>query len=207
MCQTKSFPLCLLQILVVLGLVLFFLWLSLHPKQPTYAIVRFSVPTTENGNTTCQVNQGGGKNGTISFGLEIRNPNPHSVIYYSDTLLTFYYGKDIFGQKTIPSFDQRGEKTKQMFNENAEARVWKKLVSAISNAPAEVMVTVETRIRNRMWGHLNKHEEIYLQGKIPIGMDGKISGKKKMIRLHQASKKRSKVAWQVWLQQSKNIWL
>lgn len=207
MCQTKSFPLWLLQILVVLGLILFFLWLSLHPKQPTYAIVRFSVPTTENGNTTCQVKQGGGKNGTISFGLEIRNPNPHSVIYYSDTLLTFYYGKDIVGQKTITSFDQRGEKKKQMFNVNAEARVWKKLVSAISNAPAEVMVTVVTRIRNRMWGHLSKHEEIYLQGKIPIGMDGKISGKKKMIRLHQASKKRSKVTWQVWLQQSKNIWL
>lgn len=161
MSQTKSFTLWLLQIVVALGLLIFFLWLLLHPKQPTYAIIQFSVPTTDNRNTTCAVNPHGGENGTISFGLQIQNTIPRSLIYYGNTLLKFYSEKDIVAKKTMPSFYQRSERTSQIFDHvNAEAQVWKKLVS---NARAEL---------------------------IPVRTDGKISGKKKKkIRLHQTLKK------------------
>lgn len=163
MSHTKSFTLWLLQIVVALGLLIFCLWLLLQPKQPTYTIIRFSVPTTDNRNTTCVVNPHGGENGTISFGLQIQNTIPHSLIYYGDTLLKFYYERDIVGKKTIPSFYQRSGRTNQIFDHvNAKAEVWKKLVGAISNATAEL---------------------------IQVGTDGKISGKKKKIRLHQTLKK------------------
>lgn len=180
MCDTKRFSLWVLQIVGLLGLLVFLLWLSLCPKQPTYTIINFSLPTSP-------VNQGG-DNSTISFELEIRNPNKDSSIYYGDTLLTFFYGEDTLGQKTIPSFHQKKDSTTQMFDHvDADPHVRKKLLGVISKATAELKVAVVTKIRYRMWGRKSKHHGINLHGRLPIGSDGKISGKKKKIRLRHKS--------------------
>ncbi|PSS10342.1 hypothetical protein CEY00_Acc17435 [Actinidia chinensis var. chinensis] len=182
MCETKSFTLWLLQIVLLLGFIVFFLWLSMRPRQPTYTIVQFSLPTSPVGHGT--------QNGTASFELEVENPNKDSGIYYDDTWLTFYYGKETLGQKTILSSYQKKDSRNQIFDHlNVDSRVWKKLIGAISNATAELKVAVLTKIRYRMWGHTSKHQGINLHGKIPIGSDGKIAGKKKKIKLHYNSKK------------------
>ena len=188
MCQPKSFTLWILQIVALLGLLVFFVWLSLLPIPPTYTIVQFSVPTPNNSNTTSTVNQGG-QNGTALFELDIDNRNKDSGIYYDDTLLTIYYGQDTLGQKTISSFYQKKGKSTQIFDHmNVDAHVWKKLINIISNSTAELKVSVVTKIRYRSWW-TSKHQGINLHGKLPIGSDGNISGKKKKIKLHQNSKK------------------
>lgn len=191
MCNPKSFTLGVLQIVGLTGILVLVLWLSLRPKQPAYTIMEFSVPTSP-------VIQGG-DNRTASFELEIQNPNQNSGIHFDDTLLTFFYGEDTLGQKTIPSFYQKKDSSSQIFDHvDADSRVWKKLVRVISNATAELKVAVATRIRYRTWGLTSKHKRINLHGKLPIGSDGKISGKKKKkIKLNQNSKKWRKKGYNV----------
>ncbi|XP_057497726.1 protein NDR1-like [Actinidia eriantha] len=189
MSETKRFTLWLLLIVLLLGFIVFFVWLSMRPRPPTYTIVQFSLPTPDYGNSASPVDQGA-QNGMVSFELEVENPNKDSGIYYDDTGLTFYYGQETLGQKTILSSYQKKNSRNQIIDHlNIDSRVWNKLIGAISNATAELKVAVLTKIRYRMWGHTSKHQGINLHGKIPIGSDGKISGKKKKIKLHYNSKK------------------
>ncbi|THG06652.1 protein NDR1-like [Camellia sinensis] len=192
MCETRSFTFWLFQVVVLFGLLIFFLWLSLHPRQPTYTIVQFSIPNPNNTNTNSTANEDS-QSGTVLFELEIENPNQDSNIYHDDTFLTFYYSEEALGQKTISSFHQKKGTTSQIFDHvNTDAQVWKKLLNAVWNATAELKVTVVSKIRYRMWGLTSKHHGINLQGNLPIGSDGKISGKKKKIKLGHNSKKSTK---------------
>ncbi|XP_059661720.1 protein NDR1-like [Cornus florida] len=189
MCESKSFTLWLLQVVVLLGLLAFFLWLMLHPKAPTYTIVGFSVPVPNNGSNTTTAGQGYDQNGSLTFYLEIKNPNKDSSVYYDDILLTFYYNQDTVGERTLPSFHQDKDKTSQFIDKvDANARVWKTLGKAIANKTAEVKVDLVTKFRYNMWGRTSKHHGMNLQGRVPIGSDGKISGKKK-IKLRKGFKK------------------
>ncbi|CAK9146808.1 unnamed protein product [Ilex paraguariensis] len=184
MCETKNFLLWLLQFVALLGLLAFILWLTLRPKDPSYTIVDFSVPVPDNGSG--QDNQ----NGSLSYTLEIVNPNRDSDINYNDIFLLFYYNQDTIGEKTITHFHQGKDKTTQIMDHvNANARVWKALVNAISNKTGDLKVGLMTKIRYRTWGIKSKHHGMNLQGRVPIGSDGKISGKKKKIKLRNASKK------------------
>ncbi|KAK9267891.1 hypothetical protein L1049_010328 [Liquidambar formosana] len=184
MCDSKNFYVWLLQVFALLGLLAFLLWLTLRPKNPTYTIVDFSAPTSNQSNNTSS------ENGAISYVLEIQNPNKDSGIYYNDILLTFYYGQDSVGEKTIPSFYQGKHKTRQLSDHfDANARVWKALRSTILNATAELKVGLVTKIRYKMWGRKSKRHGMNLQGQIRIGSDGKISGKNKKIKLKHTSKR------------------
>ncbi|GMP75340.1 hypothetical protein CsSME_00032469 [Camellia sinensis var. sinensis] len=58
MCETRSFTFWLFQVVVLFGLLIFFLWLSLHPRQPTYTIVQFSIPNPNNTNTNSNGKRG-----------------------------------------------------------------------------------------------------------------------------------------------------
>ncbi|KAK2977262.1 hypothetical protein RJ640_005524 [Escallonia rubra] len=192
MCEPRSFKLWLLQFFVLLGLLAFFLWLGLRPKNPRYAIVDFSVQVP-NSNATTGVNQG--QNGTISFNLEIQNPNKDSSIYYEDILLTLFYNEDSVGQKMIPRFHQGKDKTTHIVDQmDASARVRNTLLINMSNKTAELKASLATRIQYQTWGVKSKHHQMNMQGFVKIGSDGKISGKKK-IKLHRVSgKSRMKLA-------------
>jgi hypothetical protein len=184
MCEAKNFYIWLLQVLALLGILALCLWLILRPKAPNYTIVDVTIPQSSLANSE-------GQNGTIFYDLEIENPNKDSSVYYDDILFTFYHGQDTVGQKTIPSFHQGTHKTRQVIDIlNANPRVWKSFVNAISNATAELRVGLLTKVRYKTWGQKSKHHKLDLEGKLPIGKDGKISGKKKKIKLrHHATKK------------------
>ena len=193
--HNKSFGIWLFQVLVLLGLLAFFLWLGLRPKNPTYAIVDFSVPSSNssNSNATSLVDQGTqSQSGAVLFNLEIHNPNQDSGIYHDDISLTFYYGQDTVpvGQKTVPAFYQGKDETRQIVDSiDGNGQVWKTLLASIRNATAEMNVGLVTSIRYRTLGHKSKHHRMNLQGLIKIGSDGKILGMKKKVKLTQASKK------------------
>lgn len=189
MFEYKSFYLWLFQVLGLLGLLALFLWLGLRPKSPTYTIVEFSVPRSISSNATSLVDQGS-QDGAVLFNLEIDNPNQDSGIYHEDIFMTFYYGQDTVGQKTVPSFYQGKDETRQIVDRiDGNRQVWKTLLAAIRNATAEMKVGLVTSIRYRTLGHKSKHHQMNLQGLIKIGSDGKILGKKKKVKLTHASKK------------------
>ncbi|KAK3035095.1 hypothetical protein RJ639_032597 [Escallonia herrerae] len=140
-----------------------------------------------NSNATTGVNQG--QNGTLSFNLEIQNPNKDSSIYYEDILLTLFYNEDNVGQKTILRFHQGKDRTTQIVDQmDASARVHNMLPINMSNKTAELKAGLATRIQYQTWGVKSQHHRMNMQGLVKIGSDGKISGKKK-IKLHHVSGK------------------
>ncbi|KAB2007265.1 hypothetical protein ES319_D10G016900v1 [Gossypium barbadense] len=182
MCETKSFYLWLLQVIGLLGILALCLWLAMRPKSPNYTIVNFSIPGANTSNES--------DHGSIQYELDIQNPNQDSGIYYDDIFLVFYHGEDKVGRKTIPSFYQGKDKTRQVIDQvDVETRFWTVLRKAIMNATAELRVDLSTKIRYNTWGIKSKQHGINREGKIPIGKDGKISNKKKKVKLRHASKK------------------
>ncbi|KAG7962793.1 hypothetical protein I3843_09G084500, partial [Carya illinoinensis] len=178
----NNFYVWLLQVVALLGILALGLWLILRPRSPKYTIVDFSIPQSS------LVKDG--QNGTILYNLEIENPNEDSSIYYDDILFAFYFGQDTVGERTIPSFHQGIGKTRQVMDRvDVNPRVWKSLLSAISNATADVKVGLSTKFRYKTLGKKSKHHKLELEGQLKVGSDGKISGKKKKIKLHHASKK------------------
>ncbi|XP_004295247.1 PREDICTED: uncharacterized protein LOC101315418 [Fragaria vesca subsp. vesca] len=180
--ENKHFYLCVLEIFALLGLLALVLWLSLRPKSPSYTIVDITIPSSglENGE----------QNGSIVYILEIENSNKDSSIFYDTSVLTFYYGQDKVAEKTIPPFHQGRRKTRSELGDmDANPQVWRAVRKSISNATVEFKVTLLTKIRYKTWGIKSKRHGQDLQGTIPIGKDGKLSGKKKKIKLSHASKK------------------
>lgn len=188
MCEGKSFYIWLMQVIGLLGLIVLFLWLSLRPQSPSYSILSISVegPSGQNGSDT------------IFYSLEIENPNKESSIYYDDIVLGFLYGQqeDEVGETTIGSFHQGTGKTRVVSDSvNGKPRTFRPLLSAISNATAELKVALTTRFRYKTWGIESKFHGLHLRGILPIDSDGKLSRKKKKYPLTHNSQKlgRSKV--------------
>lgn len=191
MCKPDGYKVWLLQVIVFLGLLAFFLWLGLRPNEPTYTILDFTVLVPNNGNNTTIVNE----NGTLLYNLEIWNPNTDSSIYYDDILLMFYHNQDTVGQKNIPHFHQGTDKRfTKMDQVDVDAKVWKTLVNAISNKTSEPKADIVTRIRYQTWGVKSKHHKMHMEGNLQIGSDGKLT-KKKKIKLKRSKKLRMKFTW------------
>lgn len=160
----------------------------MRPKDPIFTIVEFSVPSISSQNSSAA---GDAYNDdTLSFTLEISNPNKDSRIYYNDIVLIFYFGQDTVGKKNISSFHQEKGKNFQERNhvDAEDQKVKRALAEAISNGHAELKVELSTVIQYKTWGIRSKHHGVNKQATIPVGSDGKISGKKKKIKLHNASK-------------------
>ncbi|KAI4295842.1 hypothetical protein L6164_035842 [Bauhinia variegata] len=182
MCEPKNFYIWLLQFVALLGLLVLCLWLALRPKSPSYTIVFITIP------------QASGENSTIFYGLEIENPNKESSIFYDDISLSFLYGQETVGETSISSFHQGTDKTRLVANTvNAKSRTMQSISNAISNATAELKVALATRLRYKTWGIKSKHHHVNLQGILPIGSDGKLSGKKVTLSHNFKKSGRSKV--------------
>ncbi|KAK4258936.1 hypothetical protein QN277_005330 [Acacia crassicarpa] len=178
MCEPKNFWVWLLQIVGLLGLLALILWLALRPKPPSYSVDFISIP------------QSSDQNGTIIYNIEIENPNKESDIYFDDINLSFLYGENQVAQSTIGSFRQGAGKTNSMFQSaDANRRDLKSIVNAFSNGTAELKAALMTRFRYKTWGIKSKFHGVRLQGTLPIGRDGKLSGKKKKYPIKSPSKK------------------
>ncbi|KAM7525197.1 hypothetical protein LguiA_015099 [Lonicera macranthoides] len=185
--QPQSFKIWLLGVILLLGLLAFFMWLGLRPKVPTYSILDLTVPVS---NTTSTANQTM-PNGTLSFSLDIDNPNQESSIFYDDILLMFNYNEEAIGDNKIPYFHQeKGKSTRIKDRIDINARTLQKVMDAISNkGTSSLKVNLKTSIRYKTWGIRSKHHKMYMEGVVIVGSDGKIQGKKKKIKLKHAFKK------------------
>lgn len=175
----------LLQIFSLLAILAFCIWLSLRPSTPSFAVVDLSVPTSnnvQNGSTL------------VTYELEIKNPNKDSGVYYDDILMTFFFEQDVVADDVISSFYQGKDKTVSARRDVTvkDMRVWSGVARAVANATAKLKVNLATRVRYKTWGKKSKHHGMNLEGVVPVGADGKISGKKKKkkIKLHHVPGKR-----------------
>lgn len=186
MCESKSSTIWVMQFISFLGLLALCLWLALQPKSPSYSILFISIE------------QSSGQNSTIFYSLEIKNPNKDSSIDYEGIILSFLFGQaqDKMCETTIGSFHQGTGKTRNVSEVvNAKPGALKPPFNAISNATAELKVTLMTRFRYKTWGIKSKFHGLNLNGTLPIDSNGKLSRKKKKYPLRHNSKKlaRSKV--------------
>ncbi|OVA11157.1 Late embryogenesis abundant protein [Macleaya cordata] len=189
MCKTKNFYLWVLQVVLLSGLLAFVLWLSLRPQNPIYTIVEFNFDPIL---SSAVQNTSSNSTSTISFSLEVENPNKDSSIYYDNINVTVYYESDsIGGTDVIPSFYQDKSESHQ-FKQfiHAEGQLLDKVFRAVSNRTAEFRVGLVTSIRFKTSGLKSKHHGMELQGRVKVGSDGKISGKKNKIRLRKSLKTR-----------------
>ncbi|XP_059436966.1 NDR1/HIN1-like protein 2 [Corylus avellana] len=181
MSESKYVCRFLLVIVLLLAIPAILLSIILPPYPPRFYIVDFSIPQSS-------LVSKEGQNGTVLFSLEIENQNAVSTVYYDDIFLTFYFGEEIVGEKTIPAFHQRAGRSRKVFDYvDANPRVWKSFLNElISNAKAKLMVGVVSRIREKG----GKHHKLDLQRLLLVGKDGKISGKRrKKIKLRHTTNK------------------
>ncbi|XP_027162915.1 uncharacterized protein LOC113763343 [Coffea eugenioides] len=170
MVEVTSFKLWISQIIILLGLLAFVMWLSIRPKSPDYTITKFSV-----------------ENGNIEYALEIQNPNKDSDTFFDDCILTFFNNQDSIASTTIPRFSQdKGETTPKIGVVYVDAKVWKALHDQISNRKAQLQAALASKIRYRTWGIKSRRYGVHLKAQLPIGSDGKIPSKTKM---HNGTKK------------------
>ncbi|EEF43931.1 conserved hypothetical protein [Ricinus communis] len=66
---------------------------------------------------------------------------------------------------------------------DSSQKIEEALTRAISNGKAELKVELSTKILCKTWCIKSKHHGINLRASIPVGADGKISGKNKEIKL------------------------
>ncbi|KAF5195289.1 Ndr1-like [Thalictrum thalictroides] len=167
------------------------LWLSLRPQSPTYTITDFSIPSldNQNQNTTSSVISNN-SNSTVSLVLKIKNPNKDYSIYFDDINMKLYHGSDALGVTTIKAYKQ-DKKENENFPRtiDADGPLRNVLREILKNGTTELRVGLDTKIRFKIWGRKTKHHGVQLDGRVPIGKDGKISGKNKGIKLHKRSKK------------------
>lgn len=192
--QPQSFKIWLLEVILLLGLLALFMWLGLRPKDPTYSILDLTIPVSNTMSTANQTTP----NDTLSFNLDINNPNQESSIFYDDILLMFNYNEDPIGEKKILSFHQeKGKSTRTIDRVDINARTLQKVMDEISNKGAALKLNLMTSIRYKTWGIRSKHHKMHMEGVVTIGSDGKIQGKKKKIKLKRAYKKwkRVKFSW------------
>ncbi|PIA31905.1 hypothetical protein AQUCO_04700043v1 [Aquilegia coerulea] len=190
MCETKSFWLWISQVVLISGLLALVLWLSLRPQSPTCIVIDLSIPSldNQNHNTTSSINSTSQSN--VLLVLKIKNPNKDYSIYFDDINVKLYHGSDVIGTTTIKAFKQ-DKKENDNFPQtiDADGPLRNVLTEIVKNGKTELRVGLDTKIRYKIWGRKTKHHGIKLDGRVPIGKDGKFSGKKKGVKLHKPSKK------------------
>ncbi|KAJ0983160.1 hypothetical protein J5N97_011501 [Dioscorea zingiberensis] len=168
MATAQSFSIWLLQVFLLSGLLVFFLWLSLHPSKPTYTIIDFSI-------------SGDGSN--TSFTVEIANNNKGGGIYYSGMNVTLYIEEVNAGNTMLPSFYQRHERTTLMVG---SAKI-NHTVHEVLNGRAALKVGLVAKVRYKIWLWRSRFHGMDMLASVPVGRDGKLKIKKaKMHARHQA---------------------
>ncbi|KAK9936123.1 hypothetical protein M0R45_012984 [Rubus argutus] len=95
--------------------------------------------------------------------------------------------KDTVGENTMAAFHQGRRRTLRVVDhvEVVNQHLRMAICVSILNGTAELKVALRTRIQYGTWGIKSNHHGVHLQAALPIGADGKISGKKKKIKLRR----------------------
>ncbi|KAE8728668.1 hypothetical protein F3Y22_tig00004111pilonHSYRG00058 [Hibiscus syriacus] len=128
----------------------------------------------------------------ICLWLALRPRSPtYTIVNFSVPAVNDSNASDHGTIRTIPSFYQGKDKTHRVVDQvDVKTRLWTGLRKAMMNATAELRADLSTKIKYKTWGIKSKHHRVNREGKIRIGKDGKISNKKKKVKLGHPSKKR-----------------
>ncbi|CAL9200335.1 unnamed protein product [Musa hybrid cultivar] len=175
--DTDRFYCWLLQVFVLFGLVVFFIWLSLRISDPSYTIVEVTILQPNNGTA----------DSTVFFGIEIANRNRAGGVYYSDTNVSLNVMDASVGSTTIHPFYQGHGKTAQVRG-GASCGRW--VSDAISSGATQLRFELMAAAKYKMWFWRSRLHRMSMQGSVHVGKDGKLSRTNKRVRMRRSQKKR-----------------
>ncbi|TXG47105.1 hypothetical protein EZV62_026399 [Acer yangbiense] len=155
----------------VVGLILFLLWLGLHPHFPSFQIQSFSVPGLD------QLN--GFRNVNITFNVTVRNPNRSTWIHYESIDGSVYYKDQKVGVKPLLySFNQPPKSTtilQQVFGGTvANNHRWMEIMNDRTEGTVKFSVRLASfiRFKKSIWDR--RHHRMHAECDIDVGPDGLI---------------------------------
>eukprot|EP00268_Persea_americana_P013187 TRINITY_DN15753_c0_g1_i1.p1 TRINITY_DN15753_c0_g1~~TRINITY_DN15753_c0_g1_i1.p1 ORF type:complete len:190 (-),score=6.04 TRINITY_DN15753_c0_g1_i1:148-717(-) len=165
------------------GLIAYLLWLILRPRTPTFFIIDLDILALTHQDAIPAVAH---QNHSITFSLEIYNPNKRIDIYYNSTDITFHFSNVSVGAVMVGSFHQDfRERTQINGSMNLMNRkLLKAIFGADSNTTIDLEVNVVTVVRYRIFGSKTRRRRIDVWGHVPIGSQGQMNETVKIIMTH-----------------------
>nr|GEV08774.1 NDR1/HIN1-like protein 10 [Tanacetum cinerariifolium] len=162
-----------LGILFIVGIVLFILWLGLHPHRPRFYIHEFSIPSLgladTNGFSTAQV----------TLNLTARNLNIEIGIYYDTMNLTLYYKDQTIAETPLLSpFYQFPKNTAIIYGTLSRPTLkidkarWMQFLAARKCGEVSVKLDAASLIRFKVktWG--SRRHKMHANCEIRVGLNG-----------------------------------
>ncbi|KAI9188482.1 hypothetical protein LWI28_001337 [Acer negundo] len=175
-CSPAKFILAIfLTPIFVIGLILFLVWLGLHPHFPSFQIQNFSVPGLD------QLN--GFRNVNITFNITVRNPNRSTWIHYESIDGSVYYKDHKVGVMPILySFNQSPKNTtilQQVFGwtvtmSSANNHRWMEIMNDRKEGTVKFSVTLASLIRFKKSIWDRRHHRMHAECIVEVGPDGLI---------------------------------
>ncbi|KAF5729011.1 protein YLS9-like [Tripterygium wilfordii] len=158
-----------LSLVLIVGIVIFILWLSLRPHRPRFHIHEFSVPGL--GQST------GFKNATITFNVTIRNPNKDMGIYYDSMKGSVYYKDRMIGSTPLlHPFYQKPKNTVIVYKEMSGGNLTVNSHRGNDRGQGSVVfrldITSTIRFKVSTW-HSKRHR-LHANCDLEVGPDGNI---------------------------------
>ncbi|XP_072988792.1 protein NDR1-like [Typha latifolia] len=183
MSEFGGFCRCCLGVLLTLGFVALFLWLSYRPIKPRFYLTAFSLlpsPIVTDNLTAL-----------ASFTLEIENKNKELGIDYDPISLSLSLNSttttNSSAAATIPGFYQGHQRTADKSGYFAgDGRTPAARAAKVSNGSAVFRVVVESAIRYKTFARKGRRHKISVAGEVAVDKEGKKTGKKG-IRLQSAA--------------------
>ncbi|KAF9588073.1 hypothetical protein IFM89_007314 [Coptis chinensis] len=163
-----------LGILLIVGIVLFILWLSLRPHRPRFHVKSFSIPGLNS--------ETGLQNARVTFDVSARNSNQNIGIHYDAMDATVYYRDQSIGQTPLLfPFYQPSKNTTWIHGELSGATLtvdsakWRTFVDEIGKGTVVFRLDLKSWMRFKVssWWD-SKHHKMHTSCDVAVGQDGEI---------------------------------
>ncbi|KAK8484035.1 hypothetical protein V6N11_066616 [Hibiscus sabdariffa] len=162
-----------LSVLLLVGIVLFILWLSLRPHRPRFHIADFTVPGL--------AQPSGFENALVSFNVTDRNSNQHIGIYYDSVVGSiFYQDQQIGSAPLMDPFFQEPKTTTIMYGTFTGATLtvnsnrWKEFMDARQQGTVVFRLEITSVIRFKVTTWDSKRHKMHVNCDAAVGQDGSI---------------------------------
>ncbi|XVE51166.1 hypothetical protein DITRI_Ditri02bG0017600 [Diplodiscus trichospermus] len=170
---TKFFCAIFLSLLLVVGIVLFILWLSLRPHRPRFHITEFTVPGL--------AQPTGFENVQIMFNVTARNANQNIGIYYDSMVgLVFYKDQNMGSTPLLRPFYEEPKTTTIVYGTFSPATLtvnsshWNEFHRERQHGSVVFRLDITSVIRFKILSWKTKHHKLHVSCDVAVGPDGSI---------------------------------
>lgn len=153
-----------LSLLLIVGLIIFILWLSLRPHRPRFYLNSFSI-----------INQPGSP---ILFNVSDRNPNQNIGIYYTDMNSSVYFFDQVVASGPVMfAFYQPPKNTtlvRGLLAEVANAPILSQISSSQLAGQVQLRLELESIIRFRLSTWDTHNHRMHVSCDLTVGADGNL---------------------------------